>query len=193
MEPEQNGQAGTNLAIVILVLVIVVVGVKLLMSSSPAGVPAEEEMAAETATSTAAEGEEAASGMMPMAPEKEMESGEEMAATPATPAAPGAAVGKGMVAFSVSSPKAVNVLGIFVRNPWRKDEESGGWIKIYEGYKAVPAEGAVEVYAVSLAAITYDKVKVRTISEETGETAEAEQDMQIEVVSGEKIGKLIAL
>lgn len=189
MEPEQNGQAGTNLAIVILVLVIVVVGVKLLMSSSPAGVPAEEEVAAETATSTDSE----AGNMMPVAPEEGMEPAEEMEVTENVPAMPSTAVGKGMVTFSISSPKAVNVLGIFVRNPWRTEEESGGWIKVYEGYKAVPAEGAVEVYTVSLAAITYDKVKVRTISAETGEPMEAEQDMQIEVRSGEKVGKLIAL
>ena len=188
MEPEQNGQAGTNLAIVILVLVIVVVGVKLLMSSSPAGVPAEDEVAMETATSTGEDGEE--SGMMPIVPEEGMKPAEEMVAVPTTPVT---AVGKGMVAFSVSSPKAVNVLGIFVRNPWRMEEESGGWIRIYEGYKAIPANGAAEVYAVSLAAITYDKVKVRTISAETGEPMEVEQDMQIEVLGGEKIGKLIAL
>lgn len=188
MEPEQNGQAGTNLAIVILVLVIVVVGVKLLMSSSSAGVPAEDEVAAETATSTDGDG----GGMMPVAPEGGREPAEEMVVTE-NPSVPAAAVGKGMVTFSVSSPKAVNVLGIFVRNPWRMKEESGGWIKIYEGYKAVPAEGAVEVYTVSLAAITYDKVKVRTISGETGEPMETEQDMQVEVRAGEKVGKLIAL
>lgn len=189
MEPEQNGQAGTNLAIVILVLVIVVVGVKLLMSSSPAGVPAEEDVASETATSTEDSGE-IASDMMPILPEEGVEPVKEMVVTPVAPVA---GVGKGMVAFSVSSNQAVNVLGISVRNPWRTAEESGGWIKIYEGYKAIPANGAAEVYTVSLAAITYDKVRVRTISEETGETAEAEQDMQIEVKSGEKIGKLIAL
>lgn len=190
MEPEQNGQAGTNLAIVILVLVIVVVGVKLLMSSSPAGVTAEEEVAAETATST----DDGVGSMMPVIPEDGAEPAKEIVVTESAAIVPTtAAVGKGMVAFSVSSKQAVNVLGISVRNPWRTSEESGGWIKIYEGYKAVPVNGAAEVYTVSLAAITYDKVKVRTISVETGETAEVEQNMQIEVKSGEKIGKLIAL
>ena len=185
MENEEKSQAGTNLAIVILVLVIVVVGVKLLMSSSPAGVPGTEEVATSTATEAAASDMAAtpaadASGMMP---EKKVE----------VLAMPAVSAGSGQVAFSVSSPAAVTVREIFVRNPYRISDASQGWIQIYDGYKAVAAGSVTPVYSVSLAALGYDRVRVRTLSVDAGTPAETEKDMMISVMAGQKQEVTIAL
>ncbi len=193
-EQEEKGQAGTNLAIVILVLVIVVVGVKLLMSSSPAGTPgAEEAVATSTevmeATSTATD----AAGIMPPAGAGPAE---DVVAAPAmtgeVTAAP-VAMGKGEVSFSVSSPAAVTVREIFVHNPYRATDANGGWIQVYDGYKPVAAGTTANVFTVSLAAIGYDQVKVRTLSSDTGIPNEVVKTMPIDVVSGQKKDIVITL
>ncbi len=194
---EDKGQAGTNLAIVILVLVIVVVGVKLLMSSSTAGMPAAEE-AVSTSTEAAEEATSTGADVLDTMPPAGAGPAEE-AVSPSMPEAPAqgtavpAAVGKGEVSFSVSSPTAVTVREIFVHNPYRVADANGGWIQVYDGYKPVQAGSVTNIFTVSLAAIAYDEVKVRTLSNDTGIPNESIKMMPIDVVAGGKKDILIAL
>ena len=192
-EPEEEkGQAGTNLAIVILVLVIVVVGVKLLMSSSPAGVPAEGEAAA-TSTEEVAGAEADAADIMPPAGAGPAEDAAEAPAVPAQGAAVPAAVGKGEVSFSVSSSAAVTVREIYVHNPYRVSDANGGWIQVYDGYKPVAAGSTANIFTVSLAAIAYDQVKVRTLSSDTGIPNEVVKTISVDVAAGTRKDVVIPL
>ncbi len=180
----EKSQAGTNLVIVILVLVIVVAGVKLLMSSDSAIAP-ESETTTEEATSTVADAdteemkdiEEAMpvaveEGMMP---KPSMEN--DVMPMPA---------GKGEAAFSVLSKEAVAVRAIYVRNPARASEGDAAWIQVYDGYRAVPAGQSTLVFTVSLSAMTYDEVKVRTLNVSTGIPDEVVKPMPVMVKAGEK-------
>lgn len=177
----EKSQAGTNLVIVILVLVIVVAGVKLLMSSNSAQAPGET---GAVATSTASSTTGAA------VPSKEVTLTAEGTAKSATPTeATGIAtapIGKGEVAFSVLAKDAVAVRAIFVHNPARVSEGDAAWIQVYDGYKAVPAGQSTLVFTVSLAAMQYDKVKVRTLNVATGIPDETVKMMPVTVSAAEK-------
>lgn len=177
----EKSQAGTNLVIVILVLVIVVAGVKLLMSSDSAIAP-ESETA--TATSTAAEG--AVSETMPVPAEEGTVP--EMVVENAVNPVPAAVMpaGKGEVAFSVLSKDAVAVRAIYVHNPARASEGEAAWIQVYDGYRAVPAGQSTLVFTVSLSAMTYDEVKVRTLNVSTGIPDEVVKTMPVTVAANEK-------
>lgn len=187
----EKSQAGTNLVIVILVLVIVVAGVKLLLSSNSAVAPTAEtgteEASAEMATTT--------EGFMtePVAEtaEESMQAESSVTAMP-KPAMPsgetGAAMvpGKGEVAFSVLTKDAVAVRAIYVHNPARASEGDAAWIQVYDGYRAVPAGQATLIFTVSLSAMQYDQVKVRTLNVSTGVPDEAVKQMPVTVSAGEK-------
>lgn len=177
----EKSQAGTNLVIVILVLVIVVAGVKLLMSSdtaiAPTGDTASDATSTEIATTTAAGTESAA----PVA---------EAPVKPATPVVeaskPVMPAGKGEVAFSVLSKDAVAVREIYVHNPSRASEGDAAWIQVYDGYRAVPAGQSTLVFTVSLSAMQYDEVKVRTLNVSTGIPDEVVKQMPVAVTANEK-------
>ena len=178
----EKSQAGTNLVIVILVLVIVVAGVKLLMSSDEAIAPTEDTVAEVTSTSTAAAVADA-DEEMPVAPaavlpKPTMPTGEVTA--PVMP------MGKGEAAFSVLSKDAVAVRAIYVHNPARASEGDAAWIQVYDGYRAVPAGQSTLVFTVSLSAMTYDEVKVRTLNVSTGIPDEVGKMMPVAVSAGEK-------
>ncbi len=169
----EKSQAGTNLVIIILVLVIVVAGVKLLISSNSAIAPASET----TATSTASV-VDAVDAAAPIA--NEASSATEGAAEVTMP------IGKGEVAFSVLAKEAVVVRAIFVYNPARASEGDVAWIQVYDGYKAVPAGQSTLVFTVSLAAMQYDEVRVRTLNVATGIPDEVVKAMPIAVSATEK-------
>ena len=174
----EKSQAGTNLVIVILVLVIVVAGVKLLMSSNSAIAPESETAATSTTMAT---------GTKPVvATEEVVVTPVETVVTKVEPTGVMMPVGKGEVAFSVLSKDAVAVRAIFVHNPYRRSAGDAAWVQIYDGYKVVPAGQATLVYAVSLAAIQYDKVKVRTLNVATGIPDEVVKQMPITVTANEK-------
>ena len=178
----EKSQAGTNLVIVILVLVIVVAGVKLLMSSDEAIAPTEDTVAEVTSTSTAAAVADA-DAEMPVAPAAVLPK-------PAMPTgevtAPVIPMGKGEAAFSVLSKDAVAVRAIYVHNPARASEGDAAWVQVYDGYRAVPAGQSTLVFTVSLSAMTYDQVKVRTINVSTGIPDEVVKMMPVAVSAGEK-------
>lgn len=171
MEPDKS-QAGTNLVIVILVIIIVAVGVKLLMST-----PVEAPAAAgeNSATSTAG------------APPAETNKEAEFASGSANGAASSLlAIGTGEVAFEIASPDAVIVREIFVHNPYRIGDPEHEWVQVYDGYRSVPAGVSTPVFTVSLATLSYDKVRVRVLSAEDGAPREVVKDMRIDVVPGGK-------
>ncbi len=175
----EKSQAGTNLVIVLLVLVIVVAGVKLLMSSDSAIAPTGD-MAEATSTETAAT--TTAMAAEPETPAAAMPK-------PAMPAAETASpmpAGKGEVAFSVLSKDAVAVREIYVHNPSRASEGEAAWIQVYDGYRAVPAGQSTLVFTVSLSAMQYDEVKVRTLNVSTGVPDETVKQMPVTVVANEK-------
>ncbi len=177
----EKSQAGTNLVIVILVLVIVVAGVKLLMSSDTAIAPESETVAEEAMpeadVSEADDKEAEADGVAVEMPKPVM---------PAEVAMPAMPAGKGEVAFSVLSKDAVAVRAIYVRNPARASEGEAAWIQVYDGYRAVPAGQSTLVFTVSLSAMTYDEVRVRTLNVSTGIPDEAVKMMPVAVTAGEK-------
>lgn len=176
----EKSQAGTNLVIVILVLVIVVAGVKLLMSSNSAQAPAGE-----TAAEATADGALRSTASTTEASVLVTEGSASIEKTVVT----GASVlpmGKGEVAFSVLAKDAVAVRGIFVHNPARVSEGDAAWIQVYDGYKAVPAGQSTLVFTVSLAAMQYDEVKVRTLNVATGIPDEITKMMSITVSATEK-------
>ncbi len=178
----EKSQAGTNLVIVILVLVIVVAGVKLLMSSNSAIAP-ESETATEEATSTVADAEELGveeSGVMPVIEEDVMPEVVVGSVTTPMPA------GKGEVAFSVLAKDAVAVRAIYVHNPARASEGDAAWIQVYDGYRAVPAGQSTLVFTVSLSAMQYDEVRVRTLNVSSGIPDEVVKMMPITVMANEK-------
>lgn len=170
----EKSQAGTNLVIVILVLVIVVAGVKLLMSSDSAIAPSGETTT--EATSTAAINETTETGT------KTTTSAVEGMVQPAVTAP----MGKGEVAFSVLSKEPVVVRAIFVHNPARASEGDVAWIQVYDGYKEVPAGQSTLVFTVSLAAMQYDEVRVRTLNVATGIPDEVTKQMPITVSGADK-------
>ena len=154
-EPQgEKSQAGTNLAIVVLVLVIVVVGVKLLMSGTPTLAPGTAEVATSTETKGEMSHEESASMVESVMSE-----------------------GKGDVMFVVSSSSGVIVREISVYNPFKDS-----WVLVYDGYKSVGAGQAVEIFKASLAPLTYDRVKVRTLSADTGASNEVVKEMPVTVI-----------
>jgi hypothetical protein len=173
----EKSQAGTNLVIVILVLVIVVAGVKLLMSSNSAIAP-ESETTTE-ATSTVADGEDVS--VMPV-PTGEGTVPETVVENPAV----SIPAGKGEVAFSVLSKEAVAVRAIYVHNPFRTSEGDVAWIQVYDGYKAIPAGQSTLIFTVSLSAITYDEVRVRTLNVSTGIPDEVTKQMPVTVTANKK-------
>lgn len=182
----EKSQAGTNLVIVILVLVIVVAGVKLLMSSDSVIAPSEE-MADATSTEMTAEVEpdevmnepavEMVKESTPVVMPKPAMQGDEGAMMPAD---------KGEVAFSVLSREAVAVRAIYVHNPFRASEGDAAWIQVYDGYRAVSAGQATLVYTVSLSAIPYDQVRVRTLNVSSGIPDDVTKEMSVIVKAGEK-------
>ncbi len=177
----EKSQAGTNLVIVILVLVIVVAGVKLLMSSDEAIAPTEDTVAEATSTATAVaevDGEEMPVELAVVMPKPAMPTGEVVA--PVMP------MGKGQAAFSVLSKDAVAVRAIYVHNPARASEGDAAWVQVYDGYRAVPAGQSTLVFTVSLSAMTYDQVKVRTLNVSTGVPDEVVKMMPVTVSAGEK-------
>lgn len=179
----EKSQAGTNLVIVILVLVIVVAGVKLLMSSDSAMAPSVDVTAEATSTEQATTTEDAMNpAEMPDAPVAEMPN-------PMMPVAEMGAMmpaGKGEAAFSVLSKDAVAVRALFVHNPARASEGDAAWIQVYDGYRAVPAGQSTLVFTVSLSAMQYDEVKVRTLNVSTGIPDEVVKSMLVTVTASEK-------
>ena len=179
----EKSQAGTNLVIVLLVLVIVVAGVKLLMSSDEAIAPTEETVAEVVSTSTATAVAEVDAEEMSVVPAVVMPK-------PAMPTgavvAPVMPMGKGEAAFSVLSKDAVAVRAIYVHNPARASEGDAAWVQVYDGYRAVPAGQSTLVFTVSLSAMTYDQVKVRTLNVSTGIHDEVVKMMPVTVSAGEK-------
>lgn len=173
----EKSQAGTNLVIVILVLVIVVAGVKLLMSSNSAIAP-ENEMAVEEATST-----EMTTTEVTVSPEA-LEVSE--MAKPMSEVTAVMPTGKGEVAFSVLSKDAVAVREIYLHNPFRANEGDAAWIQIYDGYRAVPAGQSTLIFTVSLLAMQYDEVRVRTLNVSTGIPDEVVKLMPVMVTANEK-------
>lgn len=174
----EKSQAGTNLVIVILVLVIVVAGVKLLMSSDEAIAPTEDTVAEATSTATAVaevDVEEMPTVVLPKPV---------MPVTEVTPSV--IPMGKGQAAFSVLSKDAVAVRAIYVHNPARASEGDAAWVQVYDGYRAVPAGQSTLVFTVSLSAMTYDQVKVRTLNVSTGIPDEVVKMMPVTVSAGEK-------
>mgnify|MGYP001559066383 FL=1 len=170
----EKSQAGTNLVIVILVLVIVVAGVKLLMSSNSAQAPAGETTAEATSTASTTE--------IAVPVKDDLVSVENIVTTNA-PVMP---IGTGEVAFSVLAKDAVAVRGIFVHNPARASEGDAAWIQVYDGYKAVPAGQSTLIFTVSLAAMQYDEVKVRTLNVATGIPDEITKMMLVTVSANKK-------
>ncbi|MDO8582458.1 MAG: hypothetical protein Q7R63_00480 [bacterium] len=173
----EKSQAGTNLVIVLLVLVIVVAGVKLLMSSDEAIAPTEDTVAEATSTATAVAEADTEMPAVVM-PKPAMPTGEVVS--------PVMLMGKGMAAFSVLSKDAVAVRAIYVHNPFRASEGDAAWVQIYDGYRAVPAGQSTLVFTVSLSAMTYDQVKVRTLNVSTGIPNEVVKMMPVAVSAGEK-------
>ncbi len=173
MPQAEKSQAGTNLAIVILVLVIVVVGVKLLMFGTPAQAPSGGLEATSTTTSTATS-----------SPAEPVSTGsptqQEQSASVVKAFMP---EGAGEAVFSVSSAKAIVVREIFVHNPYRVGDADKEWLQVYDGYKSIPAGQTVTVFTVSLASLTYDRVRVRTLSAITGAADEIVKDMAVTVVA----------
>lgn len=169
--PAEKSQAGMNLAIVILVLVIIVVGVKLLVSGTPVQAPANEEVATNT-EGVAAPKEENASA------NAETNGGRSASVISAL------LTGKGQAVFSVSSGKAVFVREISVHNPYKAGAEA--WVPVYDGYKSVSAGEATEIFTVSLAAITYDMVRVGFIDAATNVPDETVKNMSVAVSAQEK-------
>ncbi len=189
MESEEKSQAGTNLVIVILVMIIVAVGVKLLMSK-PAELGGPEDAAVATTTTEAVSLEEAGPieivAPVPVAPAVEVKpAAGQLVATVST--------GTGEVAFEVSSASAVVIREIFVRNPNRTADPTKEWIQVYDGYRSILAGQTVLVFTVSLAPLSYDAVKVRTLSVEDGAPQEVIKTMTVEVKSGEKVTATIVL
>ena len=166
----EKSQAGTNLVIVILVLIIVVAGVKLLMSSKSVIAPAQDTAAEATSTETSV-----------AEIETEIPTGIDI--NPATTTV--LPVGKGEVAFSVLAKDAVAVRAIYVHNLARVAEGDAAWIQVYDGYKAVPAGQSTLVFTVSLSAIQYDEVRVRTLNVATGIPDEVVKMMPITVTANE--------
>lgn len=175
MPHAEKSQAGTNLAIVILVLVIVVVGVKLFMSSAPVEAPITDA----EATST-----EAASGVADTVAEStstgEISMPAQQEASVITAVIP---EGRGEAVFSVSSPRAIAVREMYVHNPYRAGDGDREWVRVYDGYKLIAAGETVEVFTASLASLTYDKIRIRAISMETGAPEETVKDMAITVMA----------
>ncbi len=189
MESEEKSQAGTNLVIVILVMIIVAVGVKLLMSK-PAELGGPEDAAVATTTTEAVSLEEAGpieiAAPVPVAPAVEVKpAAGQLVAT--------VSAGTGEVAFEVSSASAVVIREIFVRNPNRTADPAKEWIQVYDGYRSILAGQTVLVFTVSLAPLSYDAVKVRTLSVEDGAPQEVIKTMTVEVKSGEKVTATIVL
>lgn len=171
MQPQgEKSSAGANLAIVVLIIVIVAVGVKLLMSSSPAAAPAGENITpAETA---------------PQSENMDKDQGASVVETMA-----GAMVNeKGEAVFSVSSPVGVVVREVSIHNPFKDS-----WVLIYDGYKFVGAGQAVEIFKTSLAALTYDQVMVRVLTEQTGESNETMKQMNVTVMANSMTNVTIEL
>ena len=173
----EKSQAGTNLVIVILVLVIVVAGVKLLMSSDSAIAPESDTTAEATSTVAEEDGVETVTAPVVSGTVPEMVVESPAVIMPA---------GKGEVAFSVLSKDAVAVRAIYVHNPARASEGDAAWIQVYDGYRAVPAGQSTLVFSVSLSAMTYDQIKVRTLNVSTGIPDEVVKQMPVAVTANEK-------
>jgi hypothetical protein len=68
----------------------------------------------------------------------------------------------------------------------RASEGDTAWIQVYDGYRAVPAGQSTLIFTVSLSAMRYDEVRVRTLNVSTGIPDEVVKMMPVMVTANEK-------
>ncbi len=174
--PAQSGEAsGWNIGILVLIVIVLLVGIKLATWTG-------QKQAGET---TAGAEEQAASV-------EQTVGGAAGSNQPLLTVTSGVPAGVGEVGLIVSSEKPVIVREIYFYNSAKTAAGGDPWVLVYDGYSQV-GPGGKEIFRAQLAPITYDKVRVRTLSADSGASTESVKDIQVAVPDGASINVLLSL
>ena len=171
--PEQKPETGWNIGILVLIVIVLLVGIKLATWTG-------KKQMDEAVTDPEAATEEQAATV-------------EKTVNPLLTVTSGVPKGKGEVGLIVSSERPVIIREIYFYNSFKAAEGQNPWILVYDGYSQLnPGEGK-EIFRAQLAPITYDKVRVRSLSTETGASIESTKDIQVTVPDGASINVILTL
>lgn len=168
---EEKETSGWNIGVLVLILLVLIVGVRLAtwQTGKKAEGPAEEQTAS---VETTLGGQEASPPLLTI--------------TPAVPQ------GVGEVGLIVSSGSNVILREIYFRNPLKAASGENPWVLVYDGYSQIGPQPR-EIFRAQLYPLTYDQIKIRVLSIETGASSEIVKEIKVEVPSGASTNLILAL